>query len=206
MQMRILLVIAAIALSLARPHIQRLLNLEHSRIVAGAKSGSLTSAESGAEAHFSPTENLEEVDVKYLRQARESVDVAMFAFTDQRIAETLKQLAVGHVKIRIYRDQGQFREEEHAAARFRGLSTSLLLRGSVNIEIRVKQGPERDLMHAKDWCLDHRLLRDGSANWSPGGEVTQDNQIHITTDSQQIAGFERTFEEMWSRPSNRVIQ
>ena len=206
--MRILLgiVIAAVALSLARPHIQKLLNLEHSGIVAGASSGSLTSGESGAEEHFSPTENLEELDVKYLRQARESVDVAMFAFTDQRIAEALKQLAVGHVKVRIYRDQGQFREEEEKAARFRGLSTSLLLRGSVNIQIRVKQGPERDLMHEKAWCLDHRLLRDGSANWSPSGEMTQDNQIHITTDTRQIAGFERTFEEMWSRPSNRVIQ
>ncbi len=206
--MRILLgiVIAAVALSLARPHIQKLLNLEHSRIVAGASSGSLTSGESGAEAHFSPTENLEELDVKYLRQARESVDVAMFAFTDQRIAETLKQLAVGHVKVRIYRDQGQFREEEEKAARFRGLSTSLLLRGSVNIQIRVKQGSERDLMHEKAWCLDRRLLRDGSANWSPGGEMTQDNQIHITTDQGQIAGFERSFDEMWSRPSNRVIQ
>jgi hypothetical protein len=138
MQMRILLgiVIAAVALSLARPHIQKLLNLEHSRIVAGASSGSLTSGESGAEAHFSPTENLEELDVKYLRQARESVDVAMFAFTDQHIAETLKQLAVGHVKVRIYRDQGQFREEEDKAARFRGLSTNLLLRGSVDIQVR----------------------------------------------------------------------
>jgi len=206
--MRILLgiVIAAVALSLARPHIQKLLNLEHSRIVTGASSGSLTSGESGAEAHFSPTENLEELDVKYLRQARESVDVAMFAFTDQHIAETLKQLAVGHVKVRIYRDQGQFREEEDKAARFRGLSTSLLLRGSVNIQVRVKQGSERELMHEKAWCLDHRLLRDGSANWSPGGEMTQDNQIHITTDPRQIAGFERAFEEMWSRPSNRVIQ
>jgi phosphatidylserine/phosphatidylglycerophosphate/cardiolipin synthase-like enzyme len=205
--MKILLgiVIAAVALSLARPHIQSLLNLEHSRIVAGSRSGSLTAGESGAEEHFSPSENLEELDVKYLRQARESVDVAMFAFTDQHIAETLKQLAVGHVKVRIYRDQGQFREEEDKAARFRGLSTSLLLRGSVDIQIRVKQG-ERNLMHEKAWCLDHRFLRDGSANWSPAGEMTQDNQIHITTDPQQIARFERTFEEMWSRPSNRVIQ
>jgi hypothetical protein len=84
------MVIAAVALSLARLHIQKLLNLEHGRIVAGASSGSLTSGESGAEAHFLPTENLEELDVKYLRQARESVDVAMFAFTDQHIGETLK--------------------------------------------------------------------------------------------------------------------
>jgi hypothetical protein len=61
-------------------------------------------------------------------------------------------------------------------------------------------------MHAKQWCLDHRLLRDGSANWSHSGEVTQDNQIHVTSDPRQIAAFEKTFEVMWSRPSNLVIQ
>jgi hypothetical protein len=76
----------------------------------------------------------------------------------------------------------------------------------VNIQIRVKQGSDKDLMHSKEWCLDHRLLRDGSANWSSAGEMTQDNQIHITSDPRQIAAFEQTYEEMWSRPSNRVIQ
>jgi hypothetical protein len=61
-------------------------------------------------------------------------------------------------------------------------------------------------MHAKEFCLDRRLLRDGSANWSRSGELTQDNQIRVTTDPTQVATFEKTFEEMWSRPSNLVIQ
>lgn len=130
----------------------------------------------------------------------------MFSFTDRLIAEVLKELAVGHVKIRIYRDQGQFREEHERAERFGGLSTSLLLRGSVNIQIRVKQGPVSNLMHSKGFCLDHRLLRDGSANWSRSGELTQDNQIRVTTDARQIAAFEKTFEEMWSRPGNLIVQ
>jgi phosphatidylserine/phosphatidylglycerophosphate/cardiolipin synthase-like enzyme len=205
--MRILLgiVVGAIILSIARPHLQRLFDSEHRRIVAGARSGSLTSGASGAETHFSPTENLEDIEVKYLRQARGSIDVAMFAFTDKRIADILKQLAVGHVQVRIYRDEGQFLEEEEKAARFRDLSTSILLRGSVNIRIRVKQGSERDAMHRTSWCLDHRFLRDGSANWSLAGETTQDNQIHFTTDPEQIAAFENSFEEMWSRTSNRIV-
>lgn len=198
--------IAVVALSLARPHIQKLLDLEHNRLAAGAASASSGSSERSGEEHFSPAENLEELDLKYLREAHESLDVAMFAFTDRRIAELLKQLAIGRVKIRIYRDQGQFREEEERAARFRELSSGLLLRGSANIQIRVKQSSERNLMHQKAWCLDHRLLRDGSANWSPGAEKAQDNEIRFTTDLRQIAAFEETFEEMWSRSTNRVIQ
>lgn len=61
-------------------------------------------------------------------------------------------------------------------------------------------------MHSKQWCLDHRLLRDGSANWSHYSELTQDNQIHVTSDPREIAAFETTFEAIWSRPNNRVIQ
>jgi phosphatidylserine/phosphatidylglycerophosphate/cardiolipin synthase-like enzyme len=206
--MRILLgiVIAAIALSIARPYLQRLFDSGHSRLVAGARSGSLSAGESGAETHFSPAESLEEIDVKYLREARESIDVAMFSFTDKRIADTLKQLAIGHVKVRIYRDQEQFREEEESPGRARDLSTTIRLRGSVNIQIRVKRGSEGNGMHQMSWCLDHRLLRDGSATWSPASETTEDSQIHLTTDRQQIARFEKSFEQMWSRGDNRVVQ
>jgi hypothetical protein len=184
------IVIAAIGLSVARPHLQKLLNLEHKRLVAGAKTPPQHLDENSSAEHFSPAEYLEELDISYLRQARETVDVAMFSFTDRRIAEVLKELAVGHVRTRIYRDQGQFREEQERARRFGDLSTSLLLRGSVRLQIRVTQGPESNLMHSKDWCLDHRLLRDGSANWSHSGEVTQDNQIRVTTDSRQIVAFD----------------
>ena len=206
MRTAIVIVIAAIGVSVARPELQKLLNLEHRRLVAGAEIPHQRLDENSSVEHFSPAENLEELDISYLRQARETVDVAMFSFTDRRIAEVLKELAVGHVKIRIYRDQGQFREEQERARRFGDLSTSLRLRGSVNIQIRVKQGPESNLMHAKEFCLDRRLLRDGSANWSRSGELTQDNQMRVTTDARQIAAFEKTFEEMWSRPSNLVIQ
>jgi hypothetical protein len=118
------IVIAAIGLSVARPELQKLLNLEHRRLVAGAASPDQRLDENSSAEHFSPAENLEELDISYLRQARETVDVAMFAFTDRRIAGVLKELAVGHVKIRIYRDQGQFREEQERARRFGDLSTS----------------------------------------------------------------------------------
>ena len=202
----IVIVIATIGLSLARPHLRKVLDLEHYRLAANTESAHQKVDEAGSAEHFSAAENLEALDIGYLREARESIDVAMFSFTDRRIAEALKKLAVGHVKIRIYRDQGQFREEQLRAAHFRDLSTSLLLKGSVNVQIRLKQGPDSNLMHSKQWCIDRRLLRDGSANWSRSGEVIQDNQIHIMSDPREIAAFEKTFEEMWSRPNNRVIQ
>ena len=202
----IMIVVALVALSIARPHVRKLLDLEHNRFVAAASLGGSAGTESGGSDHFSPEENLEQIDIAALRQARHTVDVAMFAFTDRNLAEVLNQLAAGIAKIRVYRDRGQYEEEEQRAARFAEFSTSQMFRGHVNIAIRVKQGSERNPMHLKAYCIDHRVLRDGSANWSPGGEKSQDNNARFTSDPQQIAAFERVFEAMWNRTNNRIIQ
>ena len=206
MRKLIMIVVALVALSIARPHVRKLLDPEHNRFVAAASLGGPTGTELGGSEHFSPAENLERIDIEALRQARQTLDVAMFAFTDRQLAEMLNHLAVGTVKMRIYRDRGQYDDEEQKASRFREFSTSQMFRGHVNIAIRVKQGSERNPMHLKAYCIDHTVLRDGSANWSPGGEKSQDNNARFTTDPQQIAAFERTFDAMWNRTNNLIIQ
>jgi len=62
---------------------------------------------------FSPTQDLELVDIGLLERARSSIKIAMFAFTDRSIAEVLAREARSGVQIWIYRDRGQF-EQEHA--------------------------------------------------------------------------------------------
>jgi len=155
--------------------------------------------------HFSPDEDLERFDEQQLRQARTTVDISMYSFTDRAIAEVLRELAAHGVAIRLYRDQEQYQHEE-LFSRHRGISTTDMLRGIRRVQIRVKRGSLRDLMHQKDYCLDGKWLRDGSANWSPGAEKHQDNSVWTTTDSQQVAAYERKFNEMWSRSSNLVVQ
>lgn len=199
-------VIGVIVLSIARPYLGRFFEAEHKRLAAGSRTGSATAGESRYGLHFSPAEDLEAIDIKYLREAREAVDVAMSDFTDEKIATTLKQLAVGHIKIRIYRASNRLREEDARAQRLHGFSTSTLLRGSVNIQIRTPERTESQDMHLASWCVDHRLLRDGSAPWSTEGEKGQDNELRLTTDSGEVAAFEKTFEVMWTRSGNRTIQ
>ena len=79
-----------------------------------------------------------------------------------------------------------------------------LLSGSANVQIRVKG--KRELMHLKAFVVDGKLLRDGSANWSPSGEKRQDNNAHFTADPAQVEAFQKNFEAMWARPENLVVQ
>ena len=79
------------------------------------------------------------------------------------------------------------------------------LRGEANIRIRVKP-PGRDYMHLKVACIDGRLLRTGSPNWSPSGEKREDDDADYSTDQNAIERFERDFEALWNRSDNIVVQ
>jgi len=200
------IVILVAALSFVRPHVRRMLALEEVAVRrAGDPTTPPTRLPNSAE-HFSPWEDLEQLDISELRKARQRIDVAMYSFTDRRLAEVINELATRLVEIRVYRDQEQFQDEERAAVRFGERSTTQLFRGRPTIRVRVKQGSVRDLMHEKAFCVDGRMLREGSANWSRSGLLVQDNDAYYSSDAADTERFEKAFEKMWDRRDNLVIQ
>ncbi len=168
-------------------------------LTRGAEAGTVT-----AEEHFSPTEDLERIDYARLNQAQHTIDIAMYAFTDRYLAERLAEIARRGVKIRIYRDQSEYESEQQRGSAKGAESSTSILQGESNVQIRVKG--KRELMHLKAYLVDGSLLRTGSANWSPSGLKRQDNNAHFTSDPAQIRAFQQTFEEMWSRTGNVVVQ
>jgi phosphatidylserine/phosphatidylglycerophosphate/cardiolipin synthase-like enzyme len=65
------------------------------------------------------------------------------------------------------------------------------------LEIRSNSGDE--VMHLKGYCIDHRLLRTGSANFSRSGETRQDNDLVALRGASVCAGFDAKFERAWVR-------
>ena len=162
-----------------------------------------SSVELPAGEHYSPAEDLERLDYAAIRGARRSLDIAMFSFTDALLAQAVREAGRRGVRVRIYRD-GEEYEREQAQARRHPSATQTLL-GEANISIRAKP-PGRDYMHLKQLLVDGRLLRTGSANWSPNGEMRQDNDADYSTDPNAIERFERDFEALWNRSDNIVVQ
>ena len=162
--------------------------------------------------YFSPRENLERIDITELRAAaqrlhglRVPLNIAMYAFTDRAIAQVLVEDADAGTAIRIYRDGEQYEAEERDAQRYGRGSVTSMFRGHNNIHVRVKPASGVDLMHLKCWS-DGQVLRNGSANWSPAGLKRQDNDVHFTTDPQEVQKFNRDFEQMWDRSTNVRVQ
>lgn len=154
---------------------------------------------SGDELHFAPAEDLEDADLAAIASAQHTIDVAMYAFTDQRIARALAAQAERGVLVLIYRDREQYLEE-----RKRGGGVMPLLSGLPNLHIRVKHSTV--LMHEKAVLIDGVLLREGSANWSFAGESRQDNTLWLTRNPALANAFATEFGAMWGRSDNEVIQ
>jgi PLD-like domain len=66
-------------------------------------------------------------------------------------------------------------------------------RGVVGLEVR-SNAPGGELMHLKGYCVDHRLLRTGSANFSRSVETRQDNDLVASRGASVCAGFDAKFD------------
>lgn len=146
---------------------------------------------------YSPGTNLEQAELAQLENATRTVDVAMYSFTDRYLAEELATLARRGVRVRVYRDREQFQQER----RWGAVNTNSILLAA-GVEVRVKGA--RDLMHLKIYAVDGRLLRTGSAKWSPTGLKRQDNDVLYEASSETVGAFERRFSELWNREGNTI--
>jgi phosphatidylserine/phosphatidylglycerophosphate/cardiolipin synthase-like enzyme len=59
--------------------------------------------------------------------------------------------------------------------------------------------PSVELMHLKGFCVDHRLLRTGSANFSRSGEARQDNDLVALRGASVCTGFDAKFDRAWAK-------
>jgi phosphatidylserine/phosphatidylglycerophosphate/cardiolipin synthase-like enzyme len=139
-----------------------------------------------AEVHYGPGEDLERIDVTLLREAAKQIDMAAYVLTDTAVFEALREASARGVKLRIWRDASE-------ATRLSEYDVEAQLGGRVQgVEIR-SSAPGGELMHLKGYCVDHRLLRTGSANFSRSGETRQDNDLLALRCVSVRAGFDAKF-------------
>jgi phosphatidylserine/phosphatidylglycerophosphate/cardiolipin synthase-like enzyme len=163
---------------------------------------SIRPACSEAEIHYSPQEDLEQIDSEILSGASSEIEISAYSFTDPRIASVLEERAGNGVAIRIYTDRSSAAEELSRAS----LAGPVILdlARTPNITVRVKHSSS--LAHMKAYEVDGAVMRTGSANFSANAERRQDNDLLIIRDSAVINSYRSKFEEMWNRPDNEAIR
>ena len=141
--------------------------------------------------HYAPAENLEHIDVALIDQAKTSIDIAAYVLTDWAVLQALTRAADRGVAIRVILDGGQ-NEVREPSEPFNDLQIT------PGVEIRTKPKGE-PLMHFKSYQIDGRLLRTGSANFSPSGLKRQDNDLVVIESAAAAGAFTRNFNALWTQ-------
>jgi phosphatidylserine/phosphatidylglycerophosphate/cardiolipin synthase-like enzyme len=152
-----------------------------------------------ASIYFAPEQDIATSDRTIIQHAHHSLRIAMYSFTDRRIARDLVDACGRGVEVDLYRDREQF--EQEAA---RGNEIRSILAECRGIHVRVKGSEE--LMHMKAFVADDSMFRQGSGNWSVAAARYQDNEVSVSRDIAQIKAFDEAFAAMWLRNDNHIIQ
>ncbi len=143
---------------------------------------------SGISVYFSPKGGCEKAVVGAIKSAEHSIDVAIYAFTNRRIASALIGASKKGVKVRIIMDR--------ETARSRSSVLPLLLKEG--IPVRLKRGSRGGLMHNKYAIVDGKVVLTGSFNWTRSAETRNDENLVIIRSEEVAERFERNFEKLWN--------
>jgi phosphatidylserine/phosphatidylglycerophosphate/cardiolipin synthase-like enzyme len=153
-------------------------------------------ADTAVDLHWSPSEDLEHIDLGLVASSRRTIDMAGFVLTDYAVITALRERADAAVRVRLLLDG---RELEELLSRNPGHP---LRRAARHPNIEIKVTPPAVRMHLKAYAVDGEGLRFRSANFSPSGLKRQDNELAIVRDRSTAQRFGKIFEALWSRIDN----
>ncbi len=143
---------------------------------------------SGISVYFSPRGGCEGAVVRAIKSAKHSIDVAIYAFTNRKIASALIGASKSGVKVRVIMDR--------ETARSRSSVLPFLLKEG--IPVRLKRGSRGGLMHNKYAVIDGRVVLTGSFNWTRSAERRNDENLVVIRGKEVAQKFEENFEKLWS--------
>lgn len=123
---------------------------------------------------FSPNGGIREEIISQIDTAQEYIDIAMYSFTSEAIAEAVVRARERGIRVRILLDKLQ------AAGRYS--KYQYLLDSGVKVITDVHAG----IMHNKTAIIDGRILFTGSYNWTKSAEEKNEENLLLFIDEEEI--------------------
>jgi len=123
---------------------------------------------------FSPNGGIKEEIIKQIDNAESHIDISMYSFTSEPIAEALVQAKNRGIRVRILLDKLQ------AAGRYS--QYQYLLDNNIKAITDVHAG----IMHNKIAIIDGRVLLTGSYNWTESAEERNEENLLLFIDEEEI--------------------
>ncbi|BAT54370.1 hypothetical protein NOS3756_33390 [Nostoc sp. NIES-3756] len=164
--------------------------------------------------HFSPTsptlpwsQSSNGLIEKTLKSAKKSVDMALFVFSEQSLANTLEQVHQKDIAIRALIDR-QFAYRYYSEALdMMGVSLSNKCQYEINNKpwsnpvttVGIPNLRKGDILHHKFALVDNRTVITGSHNWSDTANYGNDETLIVINNPVIAAHYEREFNRLYTK-------
>ncbi len=143
---------------------------------------------SPTEVFFSPHGGTSTRIVQEIQQAQSTIDIAIYSFTRNEIADALIAAKSRGVSVRILADRSEAN----------GTGSDIVRLETAGIPLKRTTGGGGGILHDKYAIFDGRLLLTGSYNWSTSTEDSNDENAVFIRNTSVIAAFQSNFNSMWS--------
>lgn len=135
---------------------------------------------------FSPEGGAVEEIIKQIDNAQSYIDIAMYSFTYEPIAEAIIRAKNRGVKIRILMDKVQSQGKYSKYEFF------------LDNEIAIIQDRRAGIMHNKIAVIDGKVLFTGSYNWTKSAEESnQENLLEFIDEEEIIKVYQERLDYLW---------
>ena len=138
-----------------------------------------------ADTYFAPGDDCPARIRGLLARARNTVDICVFTITDDRVSDAIIDAHERRLKVRVISDDDKSGDRGSDIRRLE----------SAGVEVRVDHTD--DHMHHKFAIFDHRLLLNGSYNWTRSAANRNKENFLVTGEPRFVEGFARQFERLW---------
>jgi phosphatidylserine/phosphatidylglycerophosphate/cardiolipin synthase-like enzyme len=134
---------------------------------------------------FSPSTCCEDNIVELVNNSQNTIDIAIYAFTNQKIYDSLLQAKERGIKIRVVADKAQSKGKYSFVPKLQEQGFDVRIKKKVKIE------------HNKFGVFDKKFIITGSYNWTEA--ATKMNSENCVADKRKkiVARYDKRFEELW---------
>jgi len=136
--------------------------------------------------YFSPNGGCQQAVISQIKQAVQTIDIAMYYLSSGKIARALVDARGRNVRLRIVLDQSQ---EIVSSSK-----SGYLIKHGFDIKYHLGFG----LMHNKFAVIDGKVLITGSFNWTLTAEERNEENLLIITDEGTIEKYKERFNYLWN--------
>lgn len=140
----------------------------------------------GWEVYFSPSKDCENKIINLINGSQESIEIAIYSFTNQGIADALMKANSRKIKIKVITDKLQ--------ASQKGSQIQTLIDHGIEVKINNKV----KLEHDKFAIYDGETISTGSYNWTKAASDSNAENCLFEEDQKLAKKYSDHFKEMWT--------